>query len=164
MSIISSSAPSAVWASTVGTERRIAATDFFLGFLENALHPEELLVEVVFPAATPATRSAVCEVSRRHGDFAMLGVATTLEMADDSIASAALAFFGAVSTPVRRTAVEEALTSSPATAETFEQAARLASEHLDPPADLHASANYRRHLAGVLTNTSLTEATSGAAT
>jgi aerobic carbon-monoxide dehydrogenase medium subunit len=144
--------------SSSGT-REIAADDFFLGFLHTALRPDELLTEVRFPAWPATATGAVVEVSRRHGDYALVGVACRVEIDGAVITDAALAFFGVGTTPVRVSEAERGLAGQPLSDDLFAEAATLVSASLSPSADVHASTGYRRHLAGVLTRRALARAT-----
>jgi carbon-monoxide dehydrogenase medium subunit len=128
-------------------ERTIAATDFFQGFLETSLQPDELVTEVRIPKHTGRGWSFQ-KFNRRAQDWAIVGVAA---VRTDGGANVALVNMG--STPVRASAVEDALQAGTATAD----AAALAAEGLDPPADLNASPEYRRHLATVLVGRALQE-------
>jgi carbon-monoxide dehydrogenase medium subunit len=139
-------------ATSVRGTREIAADDFFRGYLDTALDADEILTGVTFPAWPTNAVGSVVEVARRHGDYALVGVVTKLEIGgDDVITDAALAFFGAGSTALRVAAAEDALIGSPATSETFTAAARIVSTELEPPGDIHGSTAYRKHLAGTLT-------------
>lgn len=148
-----------VTASTQG-ERSIAAGEFFEGYLTTALRPDELLTHVEFPAWSPSSGGAVVEVSRRHGDYALVGLACRVNVEAGTITDSALAFFGVAPTPLRVTEAEAALAGKAATAETFAAAAAIVSETLAPTADIHGSTNYRRHVAGVLTSRGLETAAS----
>jgi len=139
--------------------RHIRASDFFEGYLQTALRPDELLTEVRFPRWPDNTGAAVSEVSRRHGDFAMMGVACMISVAD-GITAAALSFFGADSVPIRATEAEQSLVARPPDRAAFNDAAEIVMSTLQPGADLHASAAHRRHLAGVVTRRALAEASS----
>ena len=141
-------------------ERTIPAAEFFEGYLTTALRSDELLTQVRFPAWLPSSGGALVEVSRRHGDYALVGLACRLDVSGGAIGSAALAFFGVAPTPVRVAAAEAALVGKPPTAETFAEAAAIVSESLSPTADIHGSTNYRRHVAGVLTQSGLEAAAS----
>lgn len=143
--------------SSSGT-RQIAAEDFFGGYLQTALRSDELLTEVRFPAWTPAHTGSVVEVARRHGDYALVGLVTQLTMDGDTIAEAALSFFGVGSVPTRVPEAEAALAGQTATTDSFAAAADAVRTHLDPGADVHGTAAYRRHLAGVLTTRGLSAA------
>lgn len=151
-------------ASTAG-QRSVAASDFFDGFFTTVLEPNELLVAVHFPAVTATTGSSVVEISRRHGDYAMVGLACQVDIVDNLIATAALSFFGVSSKPERAGHAEASLIGKPPGEEAFAEAARIVAESMEPNSDIHATAAYRRHLAGVVTKRGLTEAVtkSGAA-
>ncbi len=145
--------------SVTGT-RDIAADEFFSGYLDTALRPDELLTEVIFPPWASNAVCSVAEVARRHGDYALVGVATRLVIGSDhKISDAAMAFFGVGPTPLLATVAAETLIDAPATARTFDAAAQVAAAELDPPGDIHASAAYRTHLATVLARRSLDDAT-----
>ncbi len=145
-------------AQSVNGQRIIAATDFFHGYLTTALAANELLTEVRFPAWPDGAGASVVELSRRHGDYALVGLAAMLRIDDGVIAAAALSFFSVSSVPVRVGEAEASLIGQSPTPEAFEEASRVVSAQLDPPDDNHASAAYRSHTAGVLTQRALTEA------
>ena len=138
--------------------RTIPASGFFEGFFTTALRPDELLVSIELPDLPPGSGSAFVEVSRRHGDFAMVGAAATVTLDGDRVASSRLALAGVSSTPVRARAAEEFLRGAPASHDTLRQAARLATTDLRPSSDAHASASYRRHIAGVISARALAAA------
>lgn len=138
--------------------REIAAADFFQGYLTTALAPNEVLTEIRLPPWPAGAGGTVVEVSRRHGDYALVGVACHLEVASGMIRRAALAFFGVDGTPVRVSAAEDALVGRAPDDAAFMTAAEVVGSHLDPPSDVHGTANYRRHLAGVLTRRGLADA------
>jgi carbon-monoxide dehydrogenase medium subunit len=127
--------------------RVIPAAEWFEGYLTTSRSPDELLTEVRFPAARPGTGVSFHEVARRHGDFAMVGLATSLVLAGGVISDARLAFAGVSDVPVRATAAEDLLAGERPSAELFDEAARRATEDLDPPADLHGSSDYRKTVA-----------------
>ncbi len=144
---------------TSASERRtIDAPDFFTGYLDTALRSDELLEYVTFPAWPVGAVGSVVEVARRHGDYALVGLVTRLVVTDGVIAEAALAYFGAASTAIRVAAAEEALIGSAPSPEAFAAAATIVSAELAPPADIHGSTSYRKHLAGVLTRRGLADA------
>jgi carbon-monoxide dehydrogenase medium subunit len=128
-------------------ERTVAATDFFQGFLETALAPDELLTEIRVPKTAGAGWSFQ-KFNRRAQDWAIVGVAAVR----NGTTGVALVNMGA--TPVRATAVEQALAGGASAAD----AAQHAADGLDPPADLNASPEFRRHLATVLVRRALEEA------
>jgi len=138
--------------------RRVAAADFFQGYFTTALAPHELLLAVEFPARSPSAGQAVVEVSRRHGDYAMVGLACTVDAPDGTIASAALSFFGVAATPVRIPAAETGLVGRSPEGPAFVEAAEAVIDTIETQSDVHATAAYRRHVAGVLTQRGLTEA------
>ena len=141
-------------------ERVHAAGDFFRGFFETAIEPDELLVEVRLPAWPTRTGAAFGEVARRHGDFALVGAGAVIGLdASGNVADARLAFTGVASTPVRHAAAEQLLVGGPPTADAFAAAADAARGEVDPGDDIHASAAYRRHVAGVLAQRVLRDAT-----
>ncbi len=147
-------------AKSAAGERIIPAADFFVSYLTSALADDELLTEVRFPAWAATAGGSVQELSRRHGDYALVGLVVAIDTGGEggTISRAALAFLGAGPTPVRVAEAEAALLGARPGTGPFEEAARLVSEHLDPPADNHASAAYRRHVAGVLTRRGLDDA------
>ena len=131
--------------------RTIAASDFFLGFLETALAPDEVLIEIRVPKMQGAGWSFQ-KFNRRAQDWAIVGVAAVGGQAGGGIALVNMA-----STPVRATAAERAVAGGASPSD----AAAVAAEGLQPPADLNASAEFRRHLATVLTRRALEEVAAG---
>jgi len=136
-------------------ERTIPAADFFTGYFSTALAPDELLTEVRWPEAADGSGAAFEEVARRHGDFAMVGVAAMVSLEAGKITSARLALSGVSDTPVRAGDAEAALVGVAPGDEAFGEAAQLAAAALSPPSDLHGSSAYRRHVAGVLVRRAL---------
>jgi carbon-monoxide dehydrogenase medium subunit len=131
-------------------DRVVQAADWFEGYLATARRPDEILVEVRFPAAGPGTGAAFEEVARRHGDFAIVGLAVSLTLADGAIGDARLAFSGVADVPVRAADAEDLLVGNRPSPELFEEAARRATAGLNPPADLHGSSEYRKKIAATL--------------
>jgi carbon-monoxide dehydrogenase medium subunit len=131
-------------------ERVIPAAEWFEGYLTTARRPDEILVEVRFPAAAPGTGAAFQEVARRHGDFAMVGLAVSVTLDDGVISDTRLAFSGIADVPVRARDAEELLVEMRPSAELFAEAARRATADIDPPADLHGSSEYRKKVAATL--------------
>jgi carbon-monoxide dehydrogenase medium subunit len=138
--------------------RTIPAADFFAGTWTTVLEPEEIMTAVRFPAWGPGAGFAVEEMARRHGDFAIVGVACGVQLRDGTVARAAIALLGMDSAPVRATAAEAALTGAAVGNVDVEEIGRLAVEGLEPPDDLHASAGVRRRAAAALTARALTRA------
>ncbi len=137
---------------TTGT-RTMAASNFFQGFFQTALEPGELLTEIRLPALPARSGSAFVEFARREGDYALAGVAAVITLdADGTIANARLGLCSVGPTPVRPHAAEALLRSQHPGQEAWTAAAAAVIAALDdPPSDIHGSADYRRHLAGVLT-------------
>jgi len=132
-----------------GARRRVAAEDFFLGTWTTAADPEELLVAARFPVWPAPSGFAIEEVARRHGDFALAGVACAI-----SADRAGIALFGVGSTPLRAGAAEEAVLAGAGAAEV----AAAAVADLDPPADVHASGATRARIARHLVERAVTRA------
>ena len=131
--------------------RTVVATDFFDGVFTTAVAAGELIVRIVFPAWPNTRRWGFREVSRREGDFAMVGVAGWYDSDNNGrIGTARLAAIGAGDTPVRLPAAEAALTGNAPTDDIFAAAAAAAMNELRPGDDLHATAAYRREVGGVL--------------
>jgi carbon-monoxide dehydrogenase medium subunit len=131
-------------------ERVVPAAEWFEGYLTTSRRPDELLVEVRFPAAGPGTGISFQEVARRHGDFAIVGLAASLTVSDGAISDARLAFAGISDVPVRATEAESLLVGERPSAELFDEAARQATGDIDPPADLHGTSAYRKKVAATL--------------
>jgi carbon-monoxide dehydrogenase medium subunit len=143
-------------------ERVVPAADWFEGYLATSRRPDELLTEVRFPAAGPGTGVAFLEVARRHGDFAIVGLAVSLALADGVISDARLAFAGVSDVPVRVAEAEDLLAGERPSAELFAEAARVATAALDPPADLNGSSEYRKQVAAALVRRGLQAAADNA--
>src|SRR5262249_22079311 len=138
------------------------ASDFFLGPLTTVLGEDELVTEIVLPALPPKTGWGFEEFSLRHGDFALAAVAATLTVADGTIVEARLAAMGVGETRLRLRDVEALLVGGRPTHQLIAEAAEQARDSVDPPNDLRASADYRRHLVGVLTERALAAASARA--
>ena len=149
--------------------RQVAAADFFVGPLESAVGPGELAVEAFFPAAAVGAGTAFVEVARRHGDYAVCGVAAVVEPPDaagDGAAGSVRARLGYVSMgPTPSVAdLPGATPAGPgADPSSWAAAAAQAVADLDPEGDIHATADYRLHLARVLTSRALAAAWSASA-
>jgi len=124
-------------------KRAIKADDFFVDLYETALRPGEMLTAIRVPAATPETRTGFAELARRHGDYAIVGLAATARAKGKNLADVRLAFFGVGNTPVRARKAEEALAGG-------EIDAAVAALDLAPHDDIQATASEKKHLAGVL--------------
>lgn len=141
-------------------ERWVDAADFFTGLFETALGPEDLLVEVELPPTPPTSGWGLHEMARRHGDYALVGVAAHVRLAaDGTLADARLGLLSVGDGPVFAQRACELLRGQKPTDEALRAAAHAAGhEDIDPPSDLHATKAYRRHLAEVLTRRALEDA------
>jgi aerobic carbon-monoxide dehydrogenase medium subunit len=131
-------------------ERRIAARDFFTGLYATALKAGELLVAAEFPLPKPGYASAFGELARRHGDYAMVGVAAHGSTQGKKFSDMRVVFFGVADRPQRAAQFERALDGRPAAAKTIAAALAGLDSDLSPRADLHGSAATKLHLAKVL--------------
>jgi aerobic carbon-monoxide dehydrogenase medium subunit len=143
-------------------ERVVPAADWFQGYLVTARQPDEILTEVRFPGMRPGTGVSFQEIVRRHGDFAIVGLAASLTLADGAISDARLAFAGVADVPVRAADAEDLLVGQRPSAELFEEAARRATDGIDPPADLNGSSEYRKKVAATLVRRGLQAAADNA--
>jgi len=146
--------------------RTVGADDFFLAPLESDLRPGELATSVHFSQPPARTGSAWHEISRRHGDYALCGVGALVTLGpDDRIQSARAGFISVSSTPTvldLTDAVGGMAADAPADDDGWVAAGRLAKDGTDPEADIHATAEYRRQLVGVLTVRAVREAAAAA--
>lgn len=125
--------------------RTVKADDFFKGLFETALGPREVLTAIRLPAAGKETRVGFAEFARRHGDYAMVGLAASAKANGKGLADVRLAYFGVGNTPVRARKAEAALTGGD-----IDAAAKAVGSDLDPPGDVQATGATKKHLAGVL--------------
>jgi carbon-monoxide dehydrogenase medium subunit len=137
-------------------QRDIPIDRFVVGYLTSCLEPGELLTGVTLPLWSADTGHAFVEYARRHGDFAIVGVATLVELTPRrTVRRAAIALTGVGAGPVRARTAERALEGAPATDEALRAAADAVRQDVDPHSDLHASRAYRSRLATVLTRRAL---------
>jgi CO/xanthine dehydrogenase FAD-binding subunit len=142
-------------------ERTLSADEFFVDVMTTVLKPVELLVEIRVPQTAPGTGWSFQEVSRRYGDFALMGVAGLIALkGDGTIDRAKLVFTGAK--PVAAKAAETLIGRKPDLAR-FADVANAAADELDPESDIHASAEYRREVGKALARRALEQAAMGAA-
>jgi carbon-monoxide dehydrogenase medium subunit len=136
-----------------GGERSIRAGEFYIGLFATALAPDELLTDIEIPALPERTGCGFEEISRRHGDFALVGVCAVLTLdPDGTCARATVTLLSVGDGPVRASAAEAALLGRQPAGDAVRDAAEaVATRDIDPPADIHASVAYRRQLARVLT-------------
>ncbi len=143
----------------IGSERVIPAGELFVAPLTTSLQPNELITEVRFTLPQPEAGWGFAEVTRRHGDFALVGAAALLWCAPGGrVAGARLVFFGVGPTAVRGAAAEALLTGQEPTAARLRDAARAAAASLSPDGDLHATSQYRSQVAEVLAERTLGQA------
>ncbi len=140
--------------------RWIEADSFFTGFFSTALAEDELITEIHLPALPPRSGWAIEEMSRRHGDFALVGVFAVLTLdANGRCDTSRIALFGVGDGPVLAETAMGVLRGEQLTDEAILAAANAAAQKdVDPPSDVHATAAYRRHLVQVLTKRTLTQA------
>ena len=140
------------WAS--GT-RTVAARDFVRDALSVSLGEEEIVTEIVLPKLPPHTGWGFEEVARRSGDFALAAVAVTLTLSDGAIAQAHIAVTGVAPTPRRASEAEKMLIGTRLDAGISDDVVEAVRVITEPETDLHASADYRRHLVGGLARRAL---------
>jgi carbon-monoxide dehydrogenase medium subunit len=145
-----------------GAERTISAEEFFVSTFTTDLADDEIVTSIRLPYPTNAAAWSFHEVARRHGDFALVGVAAVAELDDaGNVRKARIALSGVSDKPVRAHAAEEALVGRDL-GDAAEEAGRVAEQELDPPSDFHATSTYRREVARALVTRALKEmATNG---
>ncbi len=131
-------------------ERTLVADQFYTTYLTTTLEPTEMLVETWWPALRPQTGYAWLEFARRHGDYALVGVAAAVTLHDESVADARLALTGVGGRPVRAREAERHLVGETLADHVLAAVAEAVRQAIAPESDIHATAEYRRHLAGVL--------------
>ena len=134
--------------------RVVRAEDFFVSYLTTALRPDELLTEVRVPVHD-RKGSAFLEIARRHGDYALVGVAAVVTMDGNRCAQARLVFTGVGPTPVRIPDAEMALAGRVLTDGVLADVRTLVADRIEPEDDVHATAQYRKDVAGVLAERAL---------
>ncbi len=139
-------------------ERWIGADDFYTGLFETALRPDELLVSIEMPSAGPGESCAFTEMSRRHGDFALCGVAVRLRAVEGTLIEAGVVLLSVGDGPVMSPSAASVLMGEKPNDDLLRSAAAAVVHDIDPPGDLHATPAFRRHLAQTLTRRALTEA------
>jgi CO/xanthine dehydrogenase FAD-binding subunit len=139
---------------SVRGRRTVPAAEFFAGPLESCLNEDEMAMSAFFPAASRPSGTAFTETARRHGDYALVGVAAVVTLDDDLRVTAARAGYLSVAGVPVVLDLTEAAASAVRTGD-WPAVAAYARDLLDPDGDIHATAEYRRHLAGVLTERAL---------
>ncbi|HEY2652417.1 MAG TPA: xanthine dehydrogenase family protein subunit M [Solirubrobacteraceae bacterium] len=140
-----------------GGQRTIPATELFRDYLETSVGPDEVVTEVTIPSLD-GWGFGYQKFNRRSEDWAMVAVSAVVKQSGDTCEDVRVGLTHMGSTPLRASAVEDALRGQPLTPESIAEAADQAADGTDPPADLNASADYKRHLARVLCRRALEEA------
>ena len=138
-------------------ERWVDAESFFVGLLSTALAPDEILVEIEIPAPSPSPGWSFLEFSRRHGDYALTGIAAQVVLDDAHRCSEArLVYLSVGDGPVLPSRACQTLVGEELRDRQIDEVAELiASQEIDPSGDIHASADFKRHLCRVLTRRAL---------
>ena len=139
-------------------QRRVAAGDFFQGVMTTAIEPDELLIEIIVPKAADNVGCAFVELSRRSGDFALVGIAAEITNEGGKIISPRLAACGVGPHAVRLKAAEAAISGRELNETALADAGAAAAAEIEPESDLHADSAYRRRIAAVLTRRAISEA------
>jgi carbon-monoxide dehydrogenase medium subunit len=141
-----------------GSSRTVEAADFFLGPLESALQEGELAVAATFPAPPAGSGTAFVEVARRHGDYAVCGLAVAVALDDVGVVTSARAAYISVAPTPLVLDLTDAVAGQRAVEADWAAAGRLARGQAEPEPDIHASADYRAHLVEALTARALARA------
>jgi carbon-monoxide dehydrogenase medium subunit len=132
-------------------ERVIPASEFFVALFTTAVEPGEMLIEIALPSLPARTGWSFKEVARRHGDFALTGAAAVISLdSNGKIENAKLVYLGVGDGPVEAKSAEAALIGQMPSADAIREAAQAARNDVDPTSDMHASADFRRHLVSVI--------------
>lgn len=143
-------------------QRCVPAREFFRGVFSTVIENNEMLTEVCIPRLGSASRSGFAEVSRRRGDFALVGAAVHLELIEGAARRVRVGLSGIVDRPLLANRAQEFLEGQdPHNRATLEEAGRLAAADLNPAADIHAPASYRKKVAAVLVTRALSQAVKG---
>jgi len=140
-----------------GGQRSVAAKDLFRDYMDTAIEPAEVMTEVHIPTLD-GWGFGYEKFNRRSEDWAMVGVSAIVKQTGDICEDVRIGLTNMGHIPLRASAVEDALRGQPLNADSIAKAAELAAEGTEPPADLNASSDYKRHLARVLTRRALQEA------
>ena len=133
-------------------DREIAASEFFIGLLTTAIAANEMLVEIVFPSPKPHSGTCFLEIARRRGDFALAGVAATVTLDEERhCTDVRLALCGVGETPVDASHAASPLIGRHCTGDAIDAVASEVGTTIAPSGNVHASPDYQRHIAVVLT-------------
>jgi carbon-monoxide dehydrogenase medium subunit len=137
-------------------EREVAASEFFVGLLTTAVETDEMLTEIILPVPAPGSGSCFMEIARRRGDFALAGVAGVITLDEERrCAAVRLALCGVGDTPVDASAAAASLVGQPCTDKAVDDVTAAVRGMIAPSGNVHASAAYQRHVAGVLVGRAL---------
>jgi len=140
-----------------GGSRTVEANDFFLGLFETARDPGEVLVAIEIPTIAAGEKTSFLELARRHGDYAIVGIAAQGKVSGGTFSDMRVAFFGAGDRPILAAAANAALEGKAFSDDTVAAAQAALDADLDPMPDLNGSAATKMHLARVLTGRALKE-------
>jgi len=141
---------------TATQHRWIEASDFFVGALTTDLKPDEMLVEIELPLPKPRTGCCFMEIARRRGDFAIVGVAAMVTIGErDECTQVRLSFCGVGETPVDASSAANVLVGHTPSEDAIRDVAAIVQTMIEPGGSVHATADYQRHVAGVLTERAL---------
>ena len=139
-----------------GGTRTVPAHEFLVTYFTTALQPDEVLTRIRLRVPNGRSGSCFLELARRHGDFAIAGVGALVSLgAGGEVADARVALIGVGERAVRSSAAEQILRGSVPTGDVLVEAAGAVAGEIEPNGDIHASADYRRHVAGVLVRRAL---------
>jgi CO/xanthine dehydrogenase FAD-binding subunit len=137
-------------------EREVGACDFFIGLLTTDVQPDEMLVDVTLPVQNPRSGACFMEVARRRGDFALAGVAAIVTVdVERRCSEVRLGLCGVGETPVDASGAAQALIGENFSDKAVEVVAAAVQRMIEPAGNVHATADYQRHVAGVLTSRAL---------
>jgi len=143
-------------AQAANRQRWIEASEFFAGALTTDLQSDEMLTEIELPLQKPRTGACFMEIARRRGDFAIVGVAAMVTLGDQNkCTEVRLAFCGVGETPVDASPAADGVIGHQLTEEAIRDVAASAQKMIEPGGSVHATADYQRHIAGVLTERAL---------
>jgi carbon-monoxide dehydrogenase medium subunit len=131
--------------------RTIPADEFFISYFTTSLTEDELITEVRFPTSSPGVGSAFIELARRPGDFGVAGVASVIYLTEDRAQDARLGLMGVAETPIRVKEAEAMLRGQPLSTELVEAVTDVVKRSINPPQDVHATSEFRRNAAAVIT-------------
>lgn len=148
-------------AASASGERRIAAREFFTDLYETQLAPGEIIIACEFPRQAAGTRNVFLELARRHGDYAIVGVAAVGRVSNETVNGLQLSYLGMGSTPILARRAAAAIAGKPLSEINVNAVNKALAEELDPSSDLYAQTATKHHLARVLTLRALRQLVTG---